>query len=207
MAHLEYATGEDCINHTVLESDTPHQLDNDLRTNAEHLEDAERAKVDRYRAGIRSSVRNVLIEDLDAGIGGQFDKAGDVTIAKNTLLVGKSIDATGRRSQETYRHEMYHKLHDHLDPVKTGNTAEGETVVTIGNYEFTEVTIHEAITVANTGDEFVSDDYRKYSSDLKAGLSSAGLTMEDAHQAINVKKDLSLIDDASRGRKEYPISA
>ena len=207
MEYPAYRTGEECINDTVLNSDSPDALLRELSENAEDLEAKEKAKVDEYRTGIRDSIRKVVIEDLPSGIGGQFDTSGEVTIATNTLLVGSSVEKTVAQAQETFRHEFYHQTNKHLDPLQRGASAHGEVVVTIGNFEFTDITLHEGLTVADTGNEFVSDDYRRHESDLKAGVAAAGLTMDAVRAAVNKDKDLSSIDDANRGRIEYPVAS
>ena len=85
--------------------------------------------------------------------------------------------------------------------------AHGEVVVTIGNVEFTEVSLIEGLTVAETGNAFVSEDYRRYESDLKTAVSAADLTLDAVRTAVNTEKDLSRIDDANRGRVEHRLSA
>lgn len=193
----EFETGEEAINATVEKSKgSPDSFQRTLRENAEGLDAQEKAKVDQYRNGIRGSLQGVMIDKLPDNVGGLYD--GSVKIAQSTLEVRGSIEETLAMANETWKHEQFHLKNKHLEPVNTGASAQGENVVTIGGRSFTNRGIHEAITVANTGERFVSGEYRQFAQDLRSGLSSAGLTMAQAHEAINVKKDLSLIDDVSR---------
>lgn len=197
MERKKFETGEEAINAAVEDtSGSPDDLQRKLKGNAEDLEDFEKAKVEEHQHGTRNALREVIVEKLPEGVGGLYN--GDIKIAKSTLLVHGSIKNTLAMTDEASEHEHLHKKYNHLTPIQYGASADGNTAVTIGTKEFTDTGIHEAITVEKTGNRFVSQEYRHYQSDLRSGLAAAGLTMQQAHEAINVKRDLSLIDDASR---------
>lgn len=186
---------ETLINETLDEQESGAAVLRLLNERKEELEASERAKIDSYVQGIRPQIANVMTEELDDGVGGLFD--GKITIATETLRIHTSINNTIKQTEEVRRHEQYHMDNNHLAAMTVGDSAEGDIVVTIGGRQMTNKKFIEGLTVLETGDEFVSDDYKEDENDVEAGLADAGLTVADARKAV-ARKDLRLIDDHSR---------
>jgi hypothetical protein len=197
----ETGTAEELINQTVDANDSSEAIIADLRRNQEQLEQSERADIDRYINGIRPAVAGMLVEDLGDGIGGVYD-GSNVTMGKISLYVHDSIAQTIERAEEVSEHEGYHQDHDHTAAMSVGSSAEGDTVVTIGGETFDETALIEGLTVSRTGDSFVSEEYVQYETTLQNAVARAGISITDVEEAVNKKKDLSLIDDADRAQEE-----
>lgn len=192
----EGLTAAAVINDAVETQHAPEELLSDLQRKKELLEGEERQLIARYIIGIRPAIQGVLVEPLDLGVGGQCDSS-DITIAQSTLLVASSIDHTIAQAQETRRHEDYHDGHDHTEPIVAGASAKGETVATIGGHAFTETALIEGLTVARTGQEFVSQEYVRFAGEVRSAVAAAGIGLDELEEAVD-QKDLRLVDDMSR---------
>lgn len=186
---------ESLINEAIDEYGAEEALDV-LDKNKDALEQSERAKVQTFIDGVRPQIKGVFVEELEEGVGGQFSSKG-IAIAEETLKVHTSIADTIAQLQETGEHEAYHEDHDHLAPMTAGDSAEGDIVVTVGGEAMTEEEAIEGLTVHQTGDVFVSDEYKGFKRKLVRGLGRAGLTIGQFEKAVD-QKDLRLIDDHSR---------
>lgn len=184
------------INTAVEENDSSSALINDLERRQDRLEAEERALVQQYIVGIRPQINDVMVKDLGETVGGMYD-GSDITMGKSSLYVYTDVEQTIDRVEETREHEEYHAEHDHTASMIAGSSAAGETVVTIGGHSFDNEALIEGITVAQTGDEFVSDEYRRFKSDVLVAIASAGIDVSDVEKAIG-EKDLRGIDDADR---------
>ncbi len=147
-----------------------------------------------YISALRTFTHDVTIGALPEGVGGQFD--GSITIATNTVEVGSSgVMQTIAQMQEVYDHELYHALHHHTDAMMTWG---GESNVVIAGQGFSTTDVIEGLTVAETGDEFVSQDYKNHRERLLSSIARAGISLDDVRAAVNRQKDLTLIDDRRR---------
>lgn len=156
--------------------------------------------VSEHVAGLRNLESDVVIEPLDAGVGGQYD--GSVSIATDTILVDQSgIGETVERMAEVDAHEAYHRDHGHLDPLATVESQEGNTVVTIGGRGFDRTALTEAVTVIETGQEFVSEGYKKYVRDLQDAVAVSSVTYAQIRDALN-KRNLVDVDDATIAKRD-----
>lgn len=172
-------------------------------------------EVHEYIEGVRKLSHDAIITELPPGIGGQFD-GSDIAIAKETLKVGENgVVETVKQLEETNRHEMYHALNGHTDPLLMpgGSEPDGTKVksgnVVIDEKEFSETQVIEGLTVAKTGDTFVSEDYKSNAKEFSEALDRAGLGLSDAERAVNEEKDLTRIDDryrdAAQEKKGVPM--
>lgn len=156
-----------------------------------------RSLVDKYVSGVESEVEGTHVEKAEAGVGGFYD-GSRIVIAQSTLTVHNSIQETIQQTVETGKHEQYHADHAHMDPLQTGLSAQGTTVVQMGGHKFTEEALIEGLTVNHAGDEFVSHEYRGFRMQLLAAVSDAGLTIATVEQAVNDERSLMKIDDLNR---------
>lgn len=198
MDHPEYEGAEEAINLTADETGgSSVDFIRRLQERAEALEADERARVMTYISETRSALSNTVIADLPSGVGGLYD-GNNVYVSTDNLKVGDSVEEAARRIRETSAHEAYHKTHAHTAPFKLGASAQGSTAVTIGGEAFDDTRVVEALTVRETGNEFVSQGYVEHERRFFSALVRASLTIDDARKAVNEKKDLGLLDDVSR---------
>jgi hypothetical protein len=204
MEHEEFTTAEECINETAAQTHgSPEAFRTALIASAESLEAVEKAQVLTYVSETRSALQGMTLNPLPAGIGGVYD-GSTITMATSTMMVGESIDATVAQINETAEHEKYHQTNAHTEAMKIGSSADGEHVVTIGSEKLTDTRLVEALTVHMTGKEFVSAGYVEHERIVTSALVRAALTWDDVEQAVNEKKDLTLLDDADRQDAEKP---
>lgn len=198
-------TGEDRINEAVIGNDSAEQIIGELEHQQELMQ-KESETIQRYIDGIRPQVEGAVVEKLEQGVAGQYD-GDNVTVAKRTLIVDGSVEETIDFASEVRRHENYHQEHDHTAAMQAADSASGDSVVNIGGTDFNDIELIEGITVARTGEEFVSNEYRQYKADLLAAVGQAGIDLTVVEEAIG-KKDLRLIDQAQREKKaEQPAAA
>jgi hypothetical protein len=153
-----------------------------------------------YINTLREMGHRVTVAALPEGVGGQFD--GRITMAHATTEVTpENISSTIDCMKEVHRHEMYHATNGHLEGMRTM----GGDGALINGVSFTSTEIIEGLTVAETGNEFVSDGYHGYEADLTGAIAGAGLSMDRLRRAVNTEKDLGLIDD--RRLEEEPVIA
>ncbi len=157
----------------------------------------------RYISALRNVSHDATVGALPEGIGGQFD--GEVTIATSTLEVGsEGIEKTIAQMQEVDRHEAYHALNQHLEPLQT---VDGSGMVVIAGEEFSTTEVIEGLTVSETGNVFVSDGYRQHEDEVTSAIAEAGLSRDDLRRAVNDEKDLTQIDDRARQQKQFAMAA
>jgi len=194
------------INQALLEgkdrSRSPDQLKADIRKKTEGISRDVRRHVDMYVSGVLPAMEGARGEKLQEGIGGLY--TGDQRkIALSTLQVRGSIQEVIAQNKEVGAHEKYHADHHHLEAMKAVDegdqkTTACDTVLVMGGKEYTEESLIEGLVVDETGDTFCSDGYRKFQSELRSGMASAGVDIDAVRQAVNVEKDLTLIDDRSK---------
>lgn len=201
----EAPTAEGVINSTVEEKG--HQSAESVISTVEQkkklLPEQEQQKVVQYVTGMRESVRGSIVNDLEPRVAGQCD-GSEIEIATTTMQVHYSIEQTLAHAEEVGEHERYHLDNGHSEGMQAGSSANGPYVVTMGGQNFDRRGLIEGITVSATGNQFVSEEYKGFERMVESAAASAGLSMEQVENAVNVKKDLSLIDDLDRGRVEEP---
>lgn len=147
-----------------------------------------------YVDALRTFSHDAAIAPLPDGIGGLYD--GSITIATSTVEVGSGgVEQTVAQMQEVYDHELYHAVNNHTDAMMTWG---GEPNVVIAGQEFSTTEVIEGLTVTDTGEEFVSEDYQNYAEDLQTAVYQVGLTLNDVRRAVNDEKDFTKIDDRKR---------
>lgn len=200
MEHIEStATGaEELINQTVDEADSADNIIGELEDSKEMLEASEAATVQQYIDGIRPQIEGAMVTDLDPGVGGLYDGSPQVKIAEDMLVIDQSVDATIARLEEVREHENYHAENNHLEPMDVVHDTRTDAFAVIGGQEFTETELIEGLTVMQTGNTFVSDEYRDHERTLEAAMAASGQSVEDIEEAVNHAKDITLIDDRSR---------
>ena len=170
----------------------------DVSTQA-HIESPE---VPKYIAALRTMSHDAAIGELPEGVGGQFD--GSITIASSTMEVSSGgVSETIAQMQEVYDHELYHALHHHTDAMMT---YEGSTNVIIAGEGFTTTELVEGLTVAKTGEKFVSDEYKSYKARLLQCIDKADLTLGDIEKAVDTQK-LVAVDDRAAEEEELVLAA
>ncbi len=154
---------------------------------AERIEqDAEEQEVPhelitRYVTSLRGFHHGAVITTLPEGVGGQFD-GSSVEIAAQTVSVENGdVSHTIAQMEEVNRHEAYHALHHHTEVVVSEDSP--ISVILADEGLKTEEFI-EGLTVAQTGNQFVSEEYRQYERAVRSGVRRAGITLEEAEQAI-----------------------
>ncbi len=185
------------INTAVADGGSGEQILSRIDVGAGELDDAEKAKAERYVSAIQKETRGAIVKELDPGIGGMWN-GNDVHIATGILAVHESIERTIAQVEETRAHEDYHAEHDHTAPLMVMAETKGEIAAVIGGTEFTETALVEGLVVAKTGDEFVSAEYVEYKKTLLSAVDRAGLNLADVENAVNTEKNVTLIDDRAK---------
>jgi len=192
---------QELINRTVAEADSAKSIIDDLEKQQEAAEE-QSATIQKYIDGIRPQINGAVVEKMKQGIGGMYD-GSDVKLAKATLVVYRSVDETVAMTEEVRAHEDYHAKHDHTAPMQAADSAQAGGIVEIGGNQFNHVALIEGLTVARTGEKFVSTTYQQYKAELLEAVSKAGIDLNVVEQAIN-KKDLRLIDAAQKEKTGTP---
>lgn len=193
------------INETIDEADSSEVLVQDLAAQAKEAEGEKAAHIQEYVDGIRPHLQSVLMKDLGPTGGGLYD-GNKKTIGKAALYVEDDIKTAVERENEVYEHETYHEENDHTAEMISGDSATGDTVVTMGTQAFDRETFIEGLTVRRTGERFVSDMYKEFRGKFDRALRASGQTVEDVERAVKAK-DLRLIDDENRRKKTMAQAA
>lgn len=181
---------------------SPSVLASEIEKRAEFASPEAQQLVQQYIRGLLQLTRyGASIAVLPPRVGGLYD--GRIKVAEQTVQVDEQapdIAQTIKRIEEVNRHEGYHLTHHHITPLATAPSEDAATVVTIGEQQFrNEEKIIEGLTVIETGDEFVSDDYRKHMENLLTAIdASPTVSLDDVRQAVNEDHDLAGIDDAAQ---------
>lgn len=137
--------------------------------------------ISRYVTSLRSFNHGAVITTLPEGIGGQSD-GSSVEIASSTVEVDEEgITQTIARMEETMRHEAYHAVHHHTE---VAVAPDGPVSVILADEGLNTTEFIEGLTVAQTGNQFVDESYRQYERKVRAGVRRAGITLEEAEQAL-----------------------
>lgn len=155
-----------------------------------------------YIEELRRWSHEVTIGALPEGVGGQFD--GSIDVALRTVDIDpRGLEWTILAMQEAYAHELYHTTHEHLKPMQTMD--ETDSVIIAGEGIETRDII-EALTVEETGDETVSQEYQENRGHVFSLLAHAGLGIADMREAVNEAHDLTLLDDRRHASTEPQTS-
>ncbi len=178
---------------------SPEQIQEAIKEDIDGVKGETRTQVQAYLAGMKEATKGAQVEKLEDGTGGLYDGTNQ-KIAKSTLEASGSIKETVARMKEVGDHEAYHAENKHLEAMKSADRGDGD-VLQLGGKSFkTDTPLIEGLTVNDTGDSFVSDQYVQYKEDLVGAASAAGVSMEEVRTAVNEKKDLTLIDDRTRDK-------
>ncbi len=193
----EQATGVDIINATIVNAGET-SAESLTSTLEQELREREliNKNVEQYLKSLRENCHGMMVNQLPKGIGGEC-RAGDITIATETFLVGTDgiSDAIGK-IEEVAAHEKYHEEHRHT--VSHYETVDAEMNVTIAGTQFEVRNLIEGLVVHDTGHDFVSAEYQEHERRLMDAVNSSGsITMDDVREAVNVTGDLRTIDDRS----------
>ena len=161
------------------------------------LPENEQQLVSQYVASLGNFTHGEIIKTLpEENVAGLYN--GNIFIDTDTVEVPEGgITEAIAHMEETVRHEAYHALHKHLAPITVGGSAEGDIAVTIGEIGFTRTELIEGLTVLDTGNVFVSDEYREFQANLEKGVANSDISMDDVRTAVNKEKDLTKINDHS----------
>jgi len=200
------------INSTVEESGrtlSPDELARLVQERAEETANVNQEEVQQYVSGLRDISHGAVISSLPPGIGGQCDGSG-IEIAMSTVEVNGSVSETVACMQEVTDHEVYHLINGHTKPMDVAADA-GPYAVVIGGEGFETTELIEGLTVAQTGDQFVSAEYKSYKERLLAAIGSAGISLEQVEQAVS-EGDLTKIHSPASApdgaySSEFAISA
>ncbi len=198
----------DLINTTITElsgrGGTPVTIVEALRERSCH-DEATQPQVRRYIAALQEVPSSATFRVLAAGVGGQYDTESHlITMNPDAVEVqeGEGVETAARRLEEIGRHEGYHQKHRHHHSLFVSPPTEAGTVITIGQEGFTATEFFEGVTVARTGCEFVSAQYRAYMGKLLRAIDAApGLSLEGVEEAVD-RRDLPSISDEHREREE-----
>jgi hypothetical protein len=179
---------------------SPRELTSALEEEIRREAPAVQILVRQYIVGLLKLTKyGASVAELPQGVGGLYD--GRVRIAEATIQPDEQApDVTTllARIEETNEHEGYHARFHHEQPLIVPPAAqERGFAATIGGERFIgEEEIKEALTVTDTGDRFVSAEYRlRMQKLLRAVEISPTLTLEDIRKAVNGDHDLTAIDE------------
>lgn len=190
MERMSSVTAEQVIGHSLRGKSTQSVLAKLDRFGMLIDDSAEGAKLRTFRNTFADRMHGAVLRSLDPGVTGQWN-GSEISISPDAWSVaGRSVGEAIAQGDETARHEQYHRTHGHTEAIKTI-----EGVVHIGGEEFEEEEIVEAITVQNTGENYVCDMYRDYRRRFYAALSRSGQSASKGEAALNEYKDLTRIDD------------
>ncbi len=193
------------INETIEETDSSDALIQELKAEANEAEGEKAEHIQEYVDGVRPQIESVLVKDLGPTGGGLYD-GSDITVGKAALYVEDDIETAVDSAEEVIKHETYHEENDHTADMVSGDSATGDTVVTMGKDTFDREEFIEGLTVSRTGEQFVSDKYKEFRGKFDRALRASGQTVEDVERAVK-QKDLRLIDDQNRQRKTMAQAA
>lgn len=201
----EPSSAEELINRTVASVEGSSVV-SALSRGKEALAAGERASVERYIQAMRPIYAAMLVDDFGGNTAGLYD-GSSISIDRRVAMVDASVDTTVDRAREVYEHERYHQRHRHTEPLAVMADTREDIAAVIGGVAFTETALVEGLTVARTGDSFVSAEYGAYKQNLLGGIARAGLNIADVERAVNDEKDLTRIDDRARESSDASSSS
>lgn len=186
-------TAEELINTTVENAESETGVISELNKKKEMLEAGERATIDYYIQETRPIYAGMMVDDFEGNIAGLYDGSA-IYVDRSVLMVGESVEQTVAQAEEVYDHESYHKAHKHTGPIHVMAETKDDIALVLGGVEFTETELIEGLTVAKTGDQFVSTEYVEYKNNLLKATVNAAISIDDVEQAVH-EKDVTVIDD------------
>ncbi len=197
MDYQTFETAEDLINQSVLEGDSSSEILASIDSGKEHLEAQERATIDSYIAAMRPIYAAMVVDEFSGNIAGLYD-GSQIYVDQAVMMVGESVDTTIAQAQEVYDHETYHQANNHLAPMKVVAGMRDGVYAVIGGVAFTQTELIEGLTVAETGNQFVSAEYKAHERAIRKAADASGEGISGIAEAVNNKKDLTLIDDRAK---------
>lgn len=202
----EDTSAEMAINYAIEEYGATDAALSYLETRKQTLTSAERARVSFYIANYRNIFRGMVVKNLGGNTAGLYD--GSTTYLDESIPeAGESVEKAVAQGLEVLGHEKYHQDNKHTAPMRVVEGSRAGIAVVMGNKEFTQTAIVEALTVKETGDRFVHPSYVAFESSLDRAMAASGKTIDDVREAVNVKKDLTLIDDRKTDAPAPVLSA
>lgn len=192
---------EGLINTTILEQGSSGSILSALNERKVDLETSERATVQRYIDAMRPVYAAMIVDDFSGNTAGLYDGSA-IYVDRNVMMVGRSLETTIAQAGEVHAHETYHQTNHHLAPMQVVADARAGVYALIGGIAFTETELVEGLTVAETGNAFVSHDYRRYEDMVRQAAATSGQGIDGIATAVNKKKDLTLVDD----RAQVPLT-
>lgn len=187
------------INASVQEAETEKgaysniQFSGVVQRRAEEMGVQDHQGIVAYVGALRNSSHSFVITTLDDGVGGLYD-GQRIKMATATIAVSADIDKTVAQLGEVLLHEQYHQQHEHTEPMMT---IDGADNIIIAGERFTTTAFIEGLTVAQTGNQYVSLEYLTYERNLLAAAARAALSVSNLEHAVAVR-DLTSIDDRLR---------
>jgi hypothetical protein len=193
-----FGTAETLINQSVLSGVSSSQILASIDAGKEQLEAQERAAIDSYIQAMRPIYAAMIVDEFSGNTAGLYD-GSQIYVDQSVMMVGQSVDTTIAQAQEVYEHEHYHQTNNHLAPMQVVADVRDGVYAVIGGVSFTQTELIEGLTVAETGNQFVSAEYKAHERALRKAASASGVGLQGIAQAVNVAKDITHVDDRTAG--------
>ncbi len=198
METTTFDTADMLINQSVLEGNSSSQILASIDAGKAQLEAQERATVDSYITSMRPIYAAMVVDKFSGNIAGLYD-GSKIYVDQTVMMVGQSVDTTIAQAKEVYDHEKYHQTNNHLAPMQVVADVRDGVYAVIGGVAFTETELIEGLTVAETGNQFVSAEYKEHERALRKAADASSVGLQGIAHAVNVAKDISRIDDRTAG--------
>ncbi len=173
----------------------------DLEASKGVLASEERRTVEAYINALRPIYAEMIVRDFAGNTAGLYDGSA-IYLDRSVPAVDASVEETIARAKEVYGHEGYHQLHRHTEPLQVIAETKDDIAAVIGGVEFTETALIEGLTVRETGDQFVSEEYLEYERMIDRAVARSERTLEDIKHSVNVTKNIAAIDDRASQRHD-----
>lgn len=177
-----------------------------LEVRKQNLQAGERRRVGFYIANFRDIFHRMVVKPLGGNTAGLYD-GSSIFLDESIPAVGGSVEQAVAQGLEVLDHEQYHQDHHHTAPMRAVEGSRAGIALVMGQQEFTQTAIVEALTVKETGHCFVHPLYLSFERALDSAMAASGKTIDDIRSAVNVKKDLTLIDDRTPEASAPVLSA
>lgn len=175
--------------------------ESELRESASDESPEVRSQINSYIQSVRPVIAAMEVCTLDSNTGGLCD-GSEIYINSSVLYINGTVQQTAAQMHEVLAHEQYHLDNGHLEAMST--FGDDTSFVVMGGEDFSRTAFIEGLTVAQTGDQFVSATYVEYKNRLLHCIGEAGFTLDDVEKAVK-KRDVTPLDDRSQHAPE-PIA-